>query len=276
MDGDGSIPEGGVMSIAKLAKQFIPSKIRHRMGIEVIKWSVKSERNLKLLSYALDGCALPLKFLPDNKCSMVVGRREIVSYRDGFRTFTEIFKNKIYEREYTPKYGDTVIDVGAYVGMFAYRASRFAGDAGKVLAIEANHSNFELLTENLKGITNVAGICCAASDKDGVCNLYISSNTACHSIVQKEGAGVVVACRRLDTIVDKADFIKIDAEGAELSILRGAANLLKNNDVKLAIACYHTGEDGRPEKEPIKKYLNELGYAVKEHGECLYARREGC
>jgi len=61
-----------------------------------------------------------------------------------------IFINKVYERFYKLKEGDTVVDVGANVGMFTVKASLSVEDKGNVVSIEPIEQNFELLKKNIK------------------------------------------------------------------------------------------------------------------------------
>lgn len=55
---------------------------------------------------------------------------------------------------------------------------------------------------------------------------------------------------------EKIDFIKMDIEGAEVETLRASQTLLKNNDIRCAICCYHRRHD----KEEIETILKESGY----------------
>jgi hypothetical protein len=62
----------------------------------------------------------------------------------------------------------------------------------------------------------------------------------------------------LDTMFKnkKIDFVKMDIEGAELSALKGAVNLLGNNFPKLAVCTYHNANDN----QAIKRWLENTGY----------------
>lgn len=57
----------------------------------------------------------------------------------------------------------------------------------------------------------------------------------------------------------KVDFIKMDIEGCEVKALMGAKQVLKENDLKLAICAYHNPED----EGSIKKILEEMGYRTE-------------
>jgi hypothetical protein len=64
--------------------------------------------------------------------------------------------------------------------------------------------------------------------------------------------------KRLDTLFENKDidFIKMDIEGAELSTLKGAINLLKNNFPKLAVCTYHNANDNAI----FRAWLENIGY----------------
>jgi len=62
--------------------------------------------------------------------------------------------------------------------------------------------------------------------------------------------------------INKIDFIKMDIEGAELEVVEGCREMLKNNDINLAIASYHIRNNEKTYKE-LEKILNEIGYRSK-------------
>lgn len=51
---------------------------------------------------------------------------------------------------FQPREGELVVDVGAYIGFYTIRASKLVGSQGKVIAIEAEPSNFDALLFNLR------------------------------------------------------------------------------------------------------------------------------
>lgn len=103
---------------------------------------------------------------------------------------------------------------------------------------------------------------------DGIEILYISKATTCHSTVAKQSQSIRMPCRTIDTIVSdeklpKVDFIKIDAEGAELKVLMGAVKTLRDNDLKLSIASYHKLPEGVAEAPELINFLEQQGYKVE-------------
>ena len=79
--------------------------------------------------------------------------------------------------------------------------------------------------------------------------------------------------------LEKVDFIKMDVEGAELPVLKGAAKTLKRFKPKLALSAYHRPDDFRRIPEFIKSvspgYRLYLGhYSIHAEETVLYAVHE--
>lgn len=266
------------MGIASVIKSVTPPGIRHMAGVKLLK-TIHTSGGVYFLSLLLDG--VPLKTtVKDGICYTVCDKRVIKCPVGGFRTYNEVYHARIYERMGGPKEGDIVLDLGAYVGMFSHRASNLVGEKGKVIAIEPNNDNVLMVRENLKELPNVHVLNVAVSDVSGECKLYISPNSACHSIVHPDSDNYdTVPSMTVDYIVEKlklpkVDFIKIDIEGAGMMALNGAEKTLRDNkNVKLSIACYHALPNGKPERGTIATHLVERGFDISIKQECLYAGR---
>lgn len=137
------------------------------------------------------------------------------------------------ERHVRP--GGTFVDVGANIGFYSVPAARLVGPDGRVIAIEAHPYTFEFLRRNIarNGATNVAAIQCAVGDGPGtVSMIYCEANAGGTQVgADRRHHGVDVAVRSLDAILAEAgvarvDYLKIDVEGYELPVLRGARGII--------------------------------------------------
>ena len=137
------------------------------------------------------------------------------------------------------KAGNIVVDVGANIGLHTLNMARIVGNTGQVFAFEPDPSNFKILGKNVK-VNNYKNIILeqkAVGDKHGRATLYQSDDPGRHRIFpQTKAKGQVqVELTSLDkyfidsNLVDKINFIKIDVEGLEFSVLKGMENILKNN-----------------------------------------------
>jgi FkbM family methyltransferase len=165
-----------------------------------------------------------------------------------------------------PKPGDVVIDAGAHYGFYSLLASRLVEDKGLVLSFEPAPINYQRLLTNIKinNACNVKAFKMALGDKDGRAKLFLSKATGTHSIItpkisEKYENTVNVRMRKIDTMVQelvlkRVDLIKIDTEGAELMILKGARQTLTKFKPKLTIAAYHTPG----EAEKIAYWLKQI------------------
>lgn len=130
------------------------------------------------------------------------------------------------------------LDIGANIGYFSCLMGRLAGPSGKVLAVEPEPRNLDLLNQNLKlnGIENVAVRACALGAQPGSARLglYKPSNRGRHSIVDAEArTSIEVPVRTLDEIVSASSLqnatwalMKMDVEGYEGFVLQGARETL--------------------------------------------------
>jgi FkbM family methyltransferase len=147
--------------------------------------------------------------------------------------------------------GFIVYDVGAHVGFFTLLASRLAGDGGRVYAFEPRPDNVERLRRNVEAnrAKNVEVIAAAASDREGDAAFVMSDST-----LEGRLAGPAVrsaATVRTATIDALArdrlappDLIKIDVEGAEGAVIRGAARTIDLHRPALLIEV-HSRDAGR-------------------------------
>lgn len=132
------------------------------------------------------------------------------------------------------KAGDSVVDIGANIGLYTVLLSELVGPTGKVYAFEPDPDNFAILQWNLKirGIANVQAEQIALYSHAGKLPLYSGGiNKGAHSVVYRASATTPSTevwaltyegyFRGLPPIA----FIKIDAEGAEANILAGAPSV---------------------------------------------------
>ncbi len=134
--------------------------------------------------------------------------------------------------------GSTVIDVGANIGIYTVVLARAVGPSGQVLAFEPVPENVERLRRNLEvnDIANVEVFQVAIADRNETVALHLSDDPAYHSTVavsQGHGLGrsTTVPGRSLNKIwrelgSPEVSVAKIDVEGAELDVLRGATEIL--------------------------------------------------
>ena len=147
--------------------------------------------------------------------------------------------------------GDIVIDAGANIGLHTLNMAKIVGKTGKVFAFEPEITNFGILKKNIKlnNYTNIFAEHKAVGEKDGIATLYRSNHPGMHKIDSKPQHSkdkLNVDIISLDNffnknhIQPKIDFIKIDVEGFELSVLKGMKNILKNNkNIKILLELYH-------------------------------------
>lgn len=187
----------------------------------------------------------------------------------------EIYRWKVYDRCFCPKSGDIVIDVGAHIGAYTVKASKLVGESGLVVAAEPFPLNHAYLMRNIRknNLSNVKPLKIALGEDEGTAKLSLGRSGLAHSIVLKRSnEATLVSVKRLDSIVEelrlsRVNFIKMDVEGAEYIVLKGAINTLRSNDVKLAIAAYHDDEI----REKVKILLKKLKYTVSEIDGYVYA-----
>ncbi len=75
-----------------------------------------------------------------------------------------------------------------------------------------------------------------------------------------------------DTGLNHIDFIKMDVEGSEEAVIKGAKKLIARSMPMWSIATEHIGPDGRPTHPKIVSLLRSMGYQIKEIGnDYLYA-----
>jgi len=136
--------------------------------------------------------------------------------------------------------GMTVLDLGAHHGLYTLLASKRVGNTGNVVAFEPSPRERKALRLHLRlnRCKNVDLQELALGDQNADSDLYVVEDWAagCNSLrppdVIARTSPVSVHVVRLDDWlaehkIDRVDFIKLDVEGAELSILRGALRLLK-------------------------------------------------
>jgi FkbM family methyltransferase len=153
-----------------------------------------------------------------------------------FETMERRFVKRLLRRDMT------VVDVGAHHGLYTLLASKCVGWRGRVIAIEPSPRERGRLEKHLRlnRSSNVELIPCAAGEVPGEAELYVVErfNDVCNSLrppaTPEPARTVGVKIRRLDDIlaeldISKVDFLKLDAEGAELSVLCGAMKLLSRS-----------------------------------------------
>lgn len=195
--------------------------------------------------------------------------------RKGFGKFIFTFR-EYYEPElaYLEKIllpGNAFIDVGANFGVYTLVASKLVGETGKVLAFEPTAESSVVLRQNveLNRFTNVRTFQVALTHTRGKAWLYHGSDPVGNSLGKDPlcgDEGEQVQTETLDNILAEShighvDAIKIDVEGAEELVLRGAIRCLTKHK-PIVIFEFNPGYPGRLGLSPwgARDFLKSLGY----------------
>jgi FkbM family methyltransferase len=123
--------------------------------------------------------------------------------------------------------GNTYIDVGANVGLIALRAASIVGPSGRVVAIEAHPRTVEFFADNvrLNGFSQVSVVHAAVGEEAGVLHLSSERSDDQNHVTE---SGIEVPMRPLDDLTPPGPIalLKVDVEGFELPVFRGAADTL--------------------------------------------------
>lgn len=154
--------------------------------------------------------------------------------------------------------GQCCVDVGAHVGFYALQMAMWTAPAGRVIAFEPNPTARAVLQANvrLNHLTErITIVPAAAGAAPGSADLFHSGDTSGLSRLDapnpasSSDAPVRVPVVTLDeycaTQRIHPDWILIDAEGAELEVLRGAASLLADTPVQVVVEMHAPLWDAR-------------------------------
>ncbi len=186
---------------------------------------------------------------------------------DAFGLFWEIVVERNYTHRwfYRPRRGDTVVDLGANIGVFALECQRLAAGV-RVLAAEPNPQTFRQLRRNvdangLDGTVHAWPVAVGRERRP----LYLKpgADTSGHQELVPEGAGEPIPCETLDDFfaragIDGCELLKIDTEGAELDIVAGASAALWQTIRRVVIEYHDNVHPGAGAQ--LERRLAALGY----------------
>ncbi len=167
--------------------------------------------------------------------------------------------------------GTTALDVGANLGIYALELSKAVGDQGSVIAIEPWPDNVRRLRQTIarSAATNIRVLPCAVGGSSRVVEMHGGLDPAYVTSVPTSGhrrypAIQGVMQHTLDELWQNAgsptvSVVKIDVEGSEVEVLKGARGLLT--------ACHPTllcEANSKEKLHLLTEYLDEFGYVVRQ------------
>jgi len=170
--------------------------------------------------------------------------------------------------------GDVAVDVGAQIGYLTLVMATSASRQTSVLSFEPESGNITRFKANmnLNSIENVLLIEKAASEHEGILRLYLSAdeNAGTHSTVFVEGnvseTFVEIPSTTLDAAVralgkDRVDLVKVDVEGGEIDVIRGADSILENHRPLVIVELSDALQAARGSScKAFKEHMLEYGY----------------
>lgn len=154
--------------------------------------------------------------------------------------------NESYVNIIKPYPESTYVDIGAYNGDTIREFSSYSGESISVHAFEPDARNFKKLSLYTQecSIKDITLHNAAAWDKNESITFFSRSGRNSASTTSHAGAKPnEVQGLTPDSVTEKADFIKIDAEGADINALCGCKRLISEHSPTLCVAAYHRTED---------------------------------
>lgn len=173
------------------------------------------------------------------------------------------------------KTGDVFVDVGANIGYETIYASHIVGESGLVYSFEPLKNLASQIMESIQinKIKNITLINKALSDQAGKAFIYLNDEDAgLTSLETKDLANkkteitLSTMDEELKNIKKRVSFIKVDVEGHELEVLKGAKSIIEKNNPYIVFEFNpHIYEKKlKGSSLELLTFLNNFGYQIKE------------
>ena len=177
---------------------------------------------------------------------------------------------------------DSFIDIGAHIGYYSVLAAKILGNQGKVFAFEPELSNYQKILENinLNHLNNIQLFNLAVGSETKPTQIFVNQDNdgghalwdvGKHPFNQKSLNNQTMQNTQLSTLdnilsqvgnITNLKMIKIDTEGAELDVIKGAVNTIGKYDVPYIICeinRFGLQQMGTNETE-LREFMNSLEY----------------
>jgi FkbM family methyltransferase len=149
-----------------------------------------------------------------------------------------------------------IVDIGAWCGTWSIAMQKYAKN---IHCYEPNKKHFACLERNLASYNHVRLYNQAIGNQDGFIKLLEESATQNTRVLLEEGETRISKLDSLDT--EGIDMIKIDVEGLEMEVLKGASDKLKN--IKFIMLELNSNSERYGSSNiKITTYLEEIGFKL--------------
>lgn len=163
-----------------------------------------------------------------------------------------------------------IIDAGGYVGDTALLFSSYTDK--NIHVFEASPSNMDIIRETIRlnHLDNIVPVSKALGEKSGTATFSLGERNSCNSLVERPGYNypehIEVPVVTLDDYVRENNLevglIKVDIEGGEQLLLRGAVETIRTQHPILLISIYHSANDFFEIKPMIEKMCDKYTFRI--------------
>ena len=228
-----------------------------KLSILLPKWLLSDPK--KTASYILKtNHDFLLRINPSEDAGVELSLHETGTYEKGILTFLQSNLRK----------GDCFVDVGANIGLMSIFASNCVGNEGQVLAYEAHPKTAELLKENigLNQLLNIQVCQYALGSEEGQTKIYdnwqINRGGASLIVKTEDSNSFDIDIHQLDHKISsnlQPKVIKIDVEGFELEVLKGASETIKRFQPILIVEFSEMRENAHESGEQLVEIIKSFG-----------------
>ena len=163
-----------------------------------------------------------------------------------------------------------IIDAGGYVGDTALLFSSYTDKS--IHVFEASPSNMDIIRETIRlnHLENIVPVSKALGEKSGTATFSLGERNSCNSLVERPGYNypdhIEVPVITLDDYVRENNIevglIKVDIEGGEQLLLKGAVETIRTQHPILLISIYHSANDFFEIKPMIEKICDKYTFRI--------------
>ena len=163
----------------------------------------------------------------------------------------------------------TVLDIGAWCGTWSLAMQKYAET---IFCYEPDKTHFACLEKNFESFNNVSLYNHAIGNEEGFVQLTEESATQNTRVIQEKGDTKICTLDSLN--LNNVDLIKIDVEGYEMEVIKGAIETIKNVKFIMIELNNNAKRYGSSNRE-IEKFLPTLGFEIliKIWPDVVYSRK---